>query len=307
MNIYQSITDRILDQLTRGQLPWRRTWQAGLPASLATGREYRGINLLSLSTTEFGSKYWLTFRQARALGGYVRKGEKASTVVYWKWRTPAELQAAKQEKGVSNPARCVPFLSYVFNLDQVDGVERPEGDVHHEPHRRLELADQLVEIMPDKPEITHALGHQPAYRPASDQIVLPHLSQFESADAYFAVLFHELLHSTGHPRRLNRFSEHEGSRLEKYSFEELVAEFGAAFLCGFCGITSPDLDAMQESYIAGWAEVFRKDSRILVRAASAAQRAADYVRGKVVVDSNTENTEDAREAATSPQLEETLH
>ena len=117
---------------------------------------------------------------------------------------------------------------------------------------------------------------------------LPHLSQFESADEYYAVLFHELAHNaTGAPRRLNRFAEAEGDRVEKYSFEELVAEFGAAFLCGFAGIQNPDTEAMQASYIEGWARVFRQDSRILIRAASAAQRAADYIRGKVTVEQPT--------------------
>ena len=114
-----------------------------------------------------------------------------------------------------------------------------------------------------------------------DRITLPHLSQFESADRYYAVLFHEAVHSTGHPRRLNRFTDAQRSEPEKYSFEELVAEFGAAFLCAFAGINNPAGEAMQASYIEGWATVLRKDHRLIVRAASAAQRAVDYIRGKI--------------------------
>ena len=143
------------------------------------------------------------------------------------------------------------------------------------------VAEQMFDVMPDKPEIIHTLTAQPAYSPTLDRITLPHLSQFESADAYFATLYHELTHSTGAPRRLNRFAEAEGDRVEKYSFEELVAEFGAAFLCGFTGIENRHTEELQASYIEGWARVFQQDSRVLVRAASAAQRAADYIRGKI--------------------------
>ena len=181
----------------------------------------------------------------------------------------------------------MPFVSAVFNLDQVEDIARPDDDLQPRPEDRLQVADLMVDVMPDKPEIVHAITADPAYSPRLDQVILPHLSQFESADEYYAVLFHELAHATGAPRRLNRFAEAEGDRVEKYSFEELVAEFGAAFLCGFAGIQNPDTEAMQASYIEGWARVFRQDSRILIRAASAAQRAADYIRGKVTVEQPT--------------------
>jgi len=191
------------------------------------------------------------------------------------------LEQRRQETGKENLAPCMPFASAVFNLDQVEGVVRPEDDILNPSNRRLEIAEQMLEVMPDKPEIVHILNSSPAYSPRADRITLPHLSQFESADEYYATLFHELIHGSGHPRRLNRFAEAEGDRVEKYSFEELVAEFGAAFLCGFAGIQNASTDALQASYIEGWARVFRQDSRILVRAASAAQRAADYIRGKL--------------------------
>jgi antirestriction protein ArdC len=144
----------------------------------------------------------------------------------------------------------------------------------------LTVAEQMFDVMPDKPEIVHTLTAQPAYSPSLDRITLPHLSQFESADEYFSTLYHELCHSTGIRRRLNRFAETEGDRVEKYSFEELVAEFGAAFLCGFAGLQNTAREAQQASYIEGWSQVLKKDHRLIVRAASAAQRAADYIRGK---------------------------
>jgi len=284
MDIYRSITDRILKQLEAGQIPWRKTWSTGMPKSLTTGKEYRGLNIVVFATVGFASRYWITYRRAQRLGGHVRKGEKAMPVIYWKWRTAEDIEKLRQKTGKETFAPCVPFLSSVFNLDQVEGIARPDDDIQHRKNSRLELAENVFAIMPHKPEIAHATIAAPAYSRLHDRITLPNLSQFESADEYYATLFHELAHSTGHPRRLNRFADSEGDRIEKYSFEELVAEFAAAFLCAFAGISNPVSEALQASYIEGWARVFRQDNRILIRAAAAAQRAADYIRGKVVVD-----------------------
>jgi len=280
MTIYENVTNRILNQLAAGQIPWRKTWTSGLPKSLTTGKEYRGVNILVLGSTEYRSRYWLTFREAQRQGGHVRRGERATPVIYWKWRTPEELAKRTEQTGKEEVAPCVPFVNAVFNLEQVEGVETPADDLQRHTNDRLQVAEQMFGVMPDKPEIVHTLTAQPAYSPQLDRIILPHLSQFESADEYYAALFHELTHSTGAPRRLNRFAEAEGDRVEKYSFEELVAEFGAAFLCGFAGIENPNTEALQASYIEGWARVFQQDNRVVVRAASAAQRAADYIRGK---------------------------
>ena len=280
MTFYEDVTTRILKQLEAGKVPWRKSWSSGLPKSLTTGSEYRGINILVLGCSEFTSRYWVTYRQAFKLGGHVRKGEKATPVVYWKWRTPEELKKLAAE--TPNPAPCVPFVSSVFNLDQVENIAAPVDEVAQHPNHRLEVAELMLDVMPDKPKILHSVAGQPAYAPMLDRITMPHLSQFKSADHYYSVLYHELTHSVGHPRRLNRFAEAEGDKVEKYSFEELVAEFGAAFLCAFTGIKNVETEALTASYIAGWSAVFQKDTRILMRAASAAQHAADYVRGKFV-------------------------
>jgi antirestriction protein ArdC len=288
LDIYKTVTDRILKQLEAGQIPWRKTWSIGIPKSLTTGKEYRGFNVFVLGTAPFSSRYWTTYRQAQRLGGHVRKGEKATPVIYWKWRTPQDIQKLREKTGKESFAPCVPFLSSVFNLDQVEGITRPDDDIQQRQQPPLELAQSVFAIMPDKPEIVHATITEPAYSPLQDRITLPNLSQFVSADEYFATLYHELTHSTGHSRRLNRFAHSDGDRIEKYSFEELVAEFGAAFLCAFAGISNQMSDALQAAYIEGWSRVFRQDTRILIRAAAAAQRAADYIRGKVIADQELE-------------------
>ena len=282
MNIYADVTERILRALEQGVVPWRKTWATGLPRSLSTSRDYRGINILLLSTAGYNSRYWITYREALRLGGHVRKGEKAMPIVYWHWRTPEDMAKLRQKSGQKDFAPCVPFTSAVFNLDQVEGVTRPEDDVAPQGDRRLELADNLFAMMPDKPEIIHATATEPCYSWREDRVALPHLSQFESADEYYSTLFHEIVHASGHKRRLNRVGEQEGDAHARYSFEELVAEFGAAFLCAFSGIDNAGTEALAASYINGWAQALKNDHRLVLRAASAAQRAADYIRGKHV-------------------------
>lgn len=279
--IYQTVTDRILKQLEAGQIPWRKTWTTGLPKSLTTGKEYRGVNILVLGSAEYSSRYWLTYRQTQNLGGHVRKGERATPVIYWKWRTVAELRDLSNKTGRESLSPCVPFASAVFNLDQVEGIEGPQDDVPRHAHQRFEIAERMLEVIPDKPEIVHSVTTDPVYNRSLDRVALPHLSQFESASEYYSTLFHELVHATGHEKRLNRFSKSDGNGLERYSFEELVAEFGTAFLCAFTGVENLLTQENSTGYIESWAAVFRRDSRILLRAAGAAQRAADYLRGKI--------------------------
>lgn len=284
MNIYQTVTDRILKQLEAGHIPWRKTWITGLPKNLTSGKEYRGINTLVLAAAPYSSCYWVTYREAQRLGGQVRKGEKATPVVYWKWRNAGDLEKLKSKHGAKDFAPCVPFLSFVFNLDQVDGLKSDETGLTPVAPNLYQIADLMLESMPRPPKIRHAANLEPAYNIPNDEVRLPHLSRFESGAEYYAALFHELAHATGHATRLNRLATMTGDRLERYSFEELVAEFCAAFLCAHTGISNPMSEALQASYIAGWSKALREDPQMILRAASVAQRAADYIRGKCLVE-----------------------
>ena len=275
MEIYELITERIVSELEKGSVPWRKTWTTGAPKSLTTGREYRGINYFLLRATAYSSRYWMTYKQAAKLGGQVRRGEKATPVVYWKWRTPAEMAKLVASGKATNPAPCYPFVSFVFNLDQVDGVERPADDVRANPEGRIEEAEAIIRQMPNRPEIVHGSGLNPAYIPSLDRVQMPNLSQFDSPDFYYASLFHELTHATSSPSRLNRVGE--GDRKRAYSFEELVAELGAAFLCGASGIENRGTLEDSAAYIGGWLKVLREDKKILLQAGSAAQKAADFI------------------------------
>jgi antirestriction protein ArdC len=280
MNVYEIITERILGKLEEGTVPWRKPWQggeAGMPRNLPTGHPYRGINVFLLAAAGYASPYWLTFRQARQRGGSVRSGEHGTPVVFWKWHHAQEQDAENRRT-----RRRIPFLRYytVFNLEQCDGVFVPVTSMP--PQREfspIQRCDDVVAGMPDAPAI-QMRRMQAAYLPAHDTVTMPARGAFESAEAYYATLFHELAHATGHVRRLGRpavmdsvaFGSHD------YSKEELVAEMGAAFLCGYAGIETATLENAA-AYIDSWLRVLRGDSRLVVQAATHAQKAADFILG----------------------------
>ncbi len=278
MNVYEIITDRILRKLEQGTAPWRRGWDTaqGMPRSLVSGKEYRGINAFMLGTAGHSSPYYLTFKQALARGGAVRKGEHGYPVVFWKM---LEKDNPKAQDGKDH----IPMLRYytVFNADQCDGIDypKPDGLRVHEPIRVCQ--DTAARYLSDKgPSLSHG-GARAYYRPSTDSVSMPELGAFERREEYYSVLFHELSHSTGHKSRLDRsgISESHSFGDSVYSREELVAEMGAAMLCGHCGIDSATLDN-SAAYLAGWVKVLRGDSRLVVTAAAQAQKAADLILGR---------------------------
>jgi antirestriction protein ArdC len=281
MNVYEIITERILQKLEEGTVPWRKPWQggeAGVPRNLVTGQPYRGINVFLLAAAGYSSPYWLTFRQARQRGGTVRLGEHGTPVVYWKLH-PTDAQDAED-----TPARRrVPFLRYytLFNQEQCDGVFVPVTSM---PPQRvfspIARCEEVVAGMPDPPAIESGRT-QAAYLPARDKVIMPARSAFESAEAYYQTVFHELAHATGHGRRLARPAVMDATAFgsHAYSKEELVAEMGAAFLCGYTGIEAATLENAA-SYIDSWLRVLRGDSRMVIQAAAHAQKAADFILGR---------------------------
>lgn len=284
---YQLITDAIIESLEAGTVPWRKPWKStDTPRSLASKRPYRGINILMLMLTAqakgYSSPYWATFKQIAERGGHVRKGEKATTVVLWRWvdAKPKDGETAADVEG-----RKVPFLRwfYVFNTDQCDDleVELPE-EREHEP---LVAAEEIVAGYKTRPEIKHGQG-QAFYSPELDYVGMPRPEEFESGERYYTTLFHELTHSTGHESRVNRkLSTGFGS--EPYAREELVAEIGACFLLSEAGI---DVQIEQPAaYIAGWLRALRDDNKLVVGAAAAAQKSTDYILGTTFEESTDDN------------------
>ena len=280
-DIFEQVTARILEALEQGVAPWTKPWTvAGTePTNAATKKPYRGVNRVLLGLAGFGSPFWMTYKQAKKLGGHVRKGEKATTVVFWRF---IEKEERDPETGEVEKKR-IPFLRYysVFNAEQ---CELPEGALptigERKEHDRIVEAEAIVDNMPHRPSIQHG-GGRAFYRPTTDTVHVPDLGQFATADHYYSTLFHELVHATGSKNRLNRpgIAEFDYFGSHQYSDEELVAEFGAAFLCGHAGIENTVEHSA--AYISHWAERLRdpKNKKVVVYAAARAQKAVDFILG----------------------------
>lgn len=277
-DIAAEVTASILSALDAGTVPWRRPWACiDGQRNLQSGRPYRGVNQLltqiAADVRGYSSPHWTTFRAAKKAGGAVRKGERGTLVTFWK---RLRVKDADAEDG----HRIIPMLRHytVFNLDQVDGIDAP-AEAEREAIEPLAAAEAIVAGMPAPPSVGH--GQDRAfYDPRTDHVQLPRLEAFHSAEGYHHTGFHELVHSTGHGSRLAR-PEVATARIQfgsaDYSREELVAELGAAMLCGHAGI-DPSIE-QSASYINGWRKALSDDPKLILQAAGKAQKAADYVLG----------------------------
>ena len=282
-NLYSEITDKIIAELEAGRVPWVQPWGTAaakaplaMPKNASTGRTYSGINVLLLWGTViergFTGQSWLTFRQALSLGGNVRKGERGTTVVYADRFVPEDEKRRAREMG--EDAQAIPFLKRftVFNTDQCENL--PEDVAAAAPPVPEGLIEPTVEALIKATGIDFRIGGNRAfYVPAHDYVqVPPPQAYFEPIDWHRTAL-HELGHASGHMFRLNRdMTGSFGSK--KYAFEELIAEINAAFCCASLGITPTVRHA---DYIGSWLEVLREDNRAIVRAASRASKAADWL------------------------------
>jgi len=277
-SVYEIVTSRILAELEKGEIPWRKPWRTLPPANLISKKPYRGINVFLLALAGYGSQHWLTFNQAKQLGGNVRRGEHGTKIVFWKF-DKFETETADGETAERKSA----FLRYytVFNLEQTEGLK---ALLALPPTFPIESAEEIVKGMPNPPAFEQ--DAQAAYLPSRDTVTMPSRTAFDSQAEYYSTLFHELTHSTGHAKRLARegFDTPQMFGSESYSREELIAEMGSAMLCGIAGIEQATI-SNSAAYLHSWIKRLKSDSRLVVSAASAAQKAADYVRGKSAKDS----------------------
>jgi antirestriction protein ArdC len=279
---YEIVTESIIKQLESGVAPWRKPWRTEIPANLVSKKEYRGINIFLLASQGYSSRYWITYRQAQALGGSVTKGQHGSKVVFWKID---EYRKENKKTGETENRKSILLRYYnIFNLEQCEGIKSPEPVHLIHP---IEQCKHIVNSMPKRPSFEQ--DSRAFYRPSTDTVGMPSRSAFESAEKYYSTLFHELTHSTGHPSRIGRegIMEHNPFGSEDYSKEELVAEMGAAMLCGVVGIESRTLDN-SASYLQSWINRLRSDSRLIVSAASQAQKAADYILARTAVETESD-------------------
>lgn len=275
-NAYEVVTERLIAKLETGVIPWRQPWKntsrgAHLPCNFATGRSYRGINTIMLLCSGFQSPQWMTYKQAQSIGAQVRKGEQGTPVVFWSFQ--------EREDSDKKSAWCKYFT--VFNLEQIDGLQ-PEIPFDVPAFDPIEEAQRIADgylASASHPKLLHG-GSKACYSLNDDTVYMPDGSQFNKREMYYDTLFHELGHSTAHPMRLDReLSAKFGT--PGYSQEELIAEFTAAFLLAESGISTDDTDAHNAAYIAAWLKVLKGDSRIAIYGAQRAQKAADYILGRV--------------------------
>lgn len=289
--VYEIITDRILAKLKDGVVPWRQPWaqgEAGMPKNLVSGKPYRGVNIFLLGSQRYASPYFLTYKQAVAKGGNVRKGQQGTPVVFWK--------VGKKDKptpGKNGDKFFILRYYTVFNVSQCEGIEVPGESQVQQVFNPIEECEKVAAGYTQVP-VKHG-GGRACYIPTLDEINMPDKEDFLTSAEYYSTLYHEMTHSTGHKDRLARegitnpikFGSHD------YSFEELVAECGAAFLCGYTGIDNHTLDN-SAAYISHWAAKLRSEPKWIVDAASKAARAADLIRG---VKNDYKSDEEDEEAA----------
>jgi antirestriction protein ArdC len=272
--VYDIITERIVSMLNEGVCPWRRPWNKlnAYPQNYVSGRTYHGFNFLILALIGYEIPYFLTYKQATEKGGAVKKGEKGMPIIYW------QLLKSKTKTDTKGEPKKIPLIRYytVFNAAQIEGIEFPtvtsRTGFEFNP---IAQAEKVVAGF-SGPKIEHGFNSA-RYYPATDTLQMPSPGSFDTPADYYATLFHELGHATGHASRLSRRIDNSFGTPD-YSREELIAEMTSAFLCAHCGIDNSTTERTT-AYLASWIKALKGDSRLVVTAASAAQRAANLILG----------------------------
>lgn len=270
-SLYESVTQQIIEELEAGTAPWTKVWdsQAGgfLPANAVSGRHYSGINVPILWSKACKHGYpthrWLTFKQALEAGAAVRKGEKATQVIF--------VKRLVKDEGEEPQSLTVLKSFFVFNTAQIDGLPEPAPA----PERPLEEKYEHVELFlkAAKVKIWHG-QYDPCFMPSDDAVLIPRREDFHGDEHYYATLLHESVHWTGTPHRLDR-NLHNRFGSKEYAAEELVAELGAAFLCAHLGIKG---ELRHAGYIKSWLTLLKDDPRAIFTASAKASEASNYLR-----------------------------
>lgn len=303
-NSFEEINDRIIKQLEEGVVPWRAPWLGygdfG-PRSHATGELYSFMNQMILGR----AGEYLTFAGALAEGGHIKKGARAKSIFFWTKFTPKEEKTERdkelEEEGFIqlNRGKSKPFLKKfnVFHIDDTDGIE-PKTTIEKElrsnegvdaDERAEEIWRKYCERENLKYEVDTIKG-KAYYTPSQDKICVPSRKQFKSQSEYYSVLFHELVHSTGHKTRLNRDISEYHKKKEFRAQEELIAEIGASALCSFVGVTTEEQFQNNVAYIDGWKSFLKDEKGAFVYAACRAQKAVDLILGRTA-EKKAETTE----------------
>lgn len=292
-NVYEMITNKFIKMMEGGVIPWERPWSgvAGIDGGAFNRVSKKSYSILNQCLLSKPGE-WASFKQWNELGGKVRRGEKSEFVVFWKI-TPVEREKVNEAGETVTEKVTIPVLRYlpVFHISQVDGVE-PLDKAKLTETNPIEAAEKIKIDYSTREhiKIEDATTNKAYYSPTMDFIHVPQIRQYKKANDYYATLFHEMVHSTGHSSRLNRFEN--GTKLaafgsEDYSKEELVAEMGSAFLLNHVGIETEKTDRNSAAYLQSWLRVLKNDNRFIVSAAGKAQKAVEYIlNGKEIENEN---------------------
>ena len=305
----QAVADRIIELLDRGELPpWEKGWSSskmGYPQNAVSKKPYRGINMWMTVLTQMVHGYndprWLTYRQASALGGHVKKGEKSTSIVFWKILDRSEKKdpnveyldnpnlkpepemVAEQNDSPDKKGKKDRYpvcrMYHVFNAEQTEDCDLPELEGPETFTDPIEAAEAIIAAMPNPPAFeTYALAnHAPHYNPERDAIKIPERGRYGQVEIYYNTIFHELTHSTGHKSRLARPGVVNTQAMShEYGVEELIAGMGAAMLGDRAGISRETME-LDASYIRTWRDTIAADKSIVLKAAQQAQKAVDYI------------------------------
>jgi len=294
--LYETVTSIIIKALEKGTIPWEKPWstEGGLrsfPRSVSTGKLYTGVNTWLLSLMGYNSPWWITFNQVRKLGGTVKQGEKASPIVFWKFYK-TEDKTTKKEKTIPmlrkfsafNIEQCeLPekeLAKLAKRLDKLAGKKVVKTD--KTDNEKIEVCEKTIRAYLDGQNLQVQDKASAYYTASKDYIGMPTLDTFKTSEHYYATLFHEAVHSTGHSKRLNRkgITENHAFGTVGYAREELTAELGASFLCGITGIDTQPVTENRDAYIKNWLTKLKNDNKCIIVASGKAGKASDYILGK---------------------------
>ena len=289
VNVYQMVTDRIIEQLEKGIIPWHKPW---------TGVADGAINYVSRKAYSVLNQWllgrdgeWLTFKQVEQCGGRIKKGAKAGMVVFYmqqQYNVTVEVINEDGEKEQQERTKSKPVLRYynVFHIDDCEGIQSKIVKGEKNDVQPIEQAEQVInDYVSREQELTFSNGSETDrayYSPSSDTVVVPMISQYDVVEGYYSTTFHELVHSTMAESRCNRKAENKLAAFGSadYSREELVAETGSAMLCTKVGLDCDKAFKNSVAYIQGWLRQLKNDNKMIVWAASRAEKAAKYIMGE---------------------------
>ena len=276
MNVYQIVTGRIIKELEKGLIPWRKPWiDIRLQSGAYNRVSKKPYSLMNQMLLGLEGEY-ATYKQWNALGGTLKENARSEIVVFWKMQV---IQEEKENGEIEE--KQIPFLRYyrVFHISQIDGIEPlPKPEIPQV--EGIKAGDQLIEeyASREKIQIKETISNEAFYNPRKDMIVIPQKGQFQEINEFYSTIFHEMVHSTGHSTRLNRDTMGKASfGTNLYSREELVAETGSAMLMNIVGIETPGTFNNSAAYIQSWITHLQQDEKLIVTASAKAEKAVRYI------------------------------